>query len=254
MAPWDSSHLLLRIGLQAKKIDLSKAPNSNIVFLIDVSGSMYDQNKLPLLKSSLKMLLGKLKAEDKVSIVTYASGTAVALKPTSVREREQIEKVLSFKDQWQWISYVSVPLLLLIKISVTAVLIDVGCVFYNEKLPYKQLFRIVLLGEFIFLAVPIFKLCWFLFFQPNFSLEDIQYFYPLSALNIIGYKGVAVWFIYPLQLLNLFEVVYWFLISVQLNKAIGSTTGKGVNIVASGYGVGLLLWVVCVMFFTLNMS
>ena len=93
VAPWDSSHLLLRIGLQAKKIDLSKAPNSNIVFLIDVSGSMYDQNKLPLLKSSLKMLLGKLKAEDKVSIVTYASGTAVALKPTSVREREQIEKV-----------------------------------------------------------------------------------------------------------------------------------------------------------------
>lgn len=43
VAPWDSSHLLLRIGLQAKKIDLSKAPNSNIVFLIDVSGSMYDQ-------------------------------------------------------------------------------------------------------------------------------------------------------------------------------------------------------------------
>lgn len=192
--------------------------------------------------------------------LSYISSVILDLNGVMVRSlseqltAEQIEKVLSFKDQWQWISYVSVPLLLLIKISVTAVLIDVGCVFYNEKLPYKQLFRIVLLGEFIFLAVPIFKLCWFLFFQPNFSLEDIQYFYPLSALNIIGYKGVAVWFIYPLQLLNLFEVVYWFLISVQLNKAIGSTTGKGVNIVASGYGVGLLLWVVCVMFFTLNMS
>lgn len=192
--------------------------------------------------------------------LSYISSVILDLNGVMVRSlseqltAEQIEKVLSFKDQWQWISYVSVPLLLLIKISVIAVLIDVGCVFYNEKLPYKQLFRIALLGEFVFLAVPIFKLCWFLFFQPNFSLEDIQYFYPLSALNIIGYKGVAVWFIYPLQLLNLFEVVYWFLISVQLNKAIGSTTGKGVNIVASGYGVGLLLWVVCVMFFTLNMS
>ena len=192
--------------------------------------------------------------------LSYISSVILDLSGVMVRSlseqltAEQMEKVLSFKDQWQWISYVSVPLLLLIKISVIAVLIDVGCVFYNEKLPYKQLFRIALLGEFVFLAVPIFKLCWFLFFQPNFSLEDIQYFYPLSALNIIGYKGVAVWFIYPLQLLNLFEVVYWFLISVQLNKAIGSTTGKGVNIVASGYGVGLLLWVVCVMFFTLNMS
>ena len=192
--------------------------------------------------------------------LSYISSVILDLNGVMVRSlseqltAEQMEKVLSFKDQWQWISYVSVPILLLIKISVIAVLIDVGCVFYNEKLPYKQLFRIVLLGEFVFLAVSIFKLCWFLFFQPNFSLEDIQYFYPLSALNIIGYKGVAVWFIYPSQLLNLFEVVYWFLIAVQLNKAIGSTTGKGVNIVASGYGVGLLLWVVCVMFFTLNMS
>ena len=74
---------------------------------------------------------------------------------------EQINEVLSFKDKWQWVGYVFVPILLLIKISVTALLIDIGCLFYNEKLPYKQLFRMVLLGECIFLAVPIIKLCWF---------------------------------------------------------------------------------------------
>ncbi|WP_460484774.1 hypothetical protein [Capnocytophaga sp. HP1101] len=167
---------------------------------------------------------------------------------------EQINEVLSFKDKWQWVGYVSVPVLLLIKISVTALLIDIGYVFYNEKLPYKQLFRMALLGEGIFLFVPIVKLCWFAFFQPNFTLEDVQYFYPLSALNITGYKGIAVWFLYPLQVLNLFELVYWLFMAQQLNKAIGSTTGKGLNIVAGGYGVGLLLWVVCVMFFTLNIS
>ena len=82
---------------------------------------------------------------------------------------EQINEVLSFKDKWQWVGYVFVPILLLIKISVTALLIDIGCLFYNEKLPYKQLFRMALLGECIFLAVPIVKLCWFAFFQPNFG-------------------------------------------------------------------------------------
>ena len=51
------------------------------------------------------------------------------------------------------VGYVFVPILLLIKISVTALLIDIGCLFYNEKLPYKQLFRMALLGECIFLAV-----------------------------------------------------------------------------------------------------
>ena len=93
-APWNPNHLLLRIGLQAKKIDLVKAPPSNIVFLIDVSGSMDEENKLPLLQSSFKMLLGQLRPDDKVAIVTYANGTKVALPSTSVKDKEKIIKVL----------------------------------------------------------------------------------------------------------------------------------------------------------------
>ena len=93
-APWNPNHLLLRIGLQAKKIDLAKAPPSNIVFLIDVSGSMDEENKLPLLKSSFKMLLGQLKPDDKIAIVTYANGTKVALPSTRVKDKEKIIKVL----------------------------------------------------------------------------------------------------------------------------------------------------------------
>lgn len=93
-APWNPNHLLLRIGLQAKKIDLAQAPPSNIVFLIDVSGSMDEENKLPLLKSSFKMLLGQLRPDDKVAIVTYANGTKVALSSTRVKDKEKIIKVL----------------------------------------------------------------------------------------------------------------------------------------------------------------
>nr|WP_174688412.1 VWA domain-containing protein [Capnocytophaga sp. oral taxon 878] len=93
-APWNPKNLLLRIGLQAKHIDLAKAPSSNIVFLIDVSGSMYSSNKLPLLKSSFKLLLTQLKPTDRVAIVTYASGTRVALSSTPVKDKEKIINVL----------------------------------------------------------------------------------------------------------------------------------------------------------------
>jgi len=93
-APWNPNHLLLRIGLQAKKIDLAQAPPSNIVFLIDVSGSMDEENKLPLLQSSFKMLLGQLRPDDKVAIVTYANGTKVAHPSTRVKDKEKIIKVL----------------------------------------------------------------------------------------------------------------------------------------------------------------
>ena len=93
-APWNPNHLLLRIGLQAKKIDLAQAPPSNIVFLIDVLGSMDEENKLPLLQSSFKLLLGQLRPDDKVAIVTYANGTKVALPSTRVKDKEKIIKVL----------------------------------------------------------------------------------------------------------------------------------------------------------------
>lgn len=81
--PWNSSNKLVRIGLQGKNIDDEKLPASNLVFLIDVSGSMFSENKLPLLKQSMKVLVNQLRAEDKVSIVVYAGAAGMVLPPTS---------------------------------------------------------------------------------------------------------------------------------------------------------------------------
>ncbi|SEF49649.1 Ca-activated chloride channel family protein [Halpernia humi] len=89
-AAWNPQHKLLKIGLQGKNIPLEKLPNSNIVFLIDVSGSMSSANKLPLLKSSFKVLLDKMKPEDKVGIVVYAGNAGMVLEPTSVKNKEKI--------------------------------------------------------------------------------------------------------------------------------------------------------------------
>lgn len=89
-APWNPTHKLLKIGLQGKNIAMDKVPASNLVFLIDVSGSMNEPNKLPLLKSSFKVLLDQLRPEDKVGIVVYAGSAGMVLPPTSAREKEKI--------------------------------------------------------------------------------------------------------------------------------------------------------------------
>lgn len=81
--PWNTNNKIVRIGLQGKSIDSEKLPASNLVFLIDVSGSMSDENKLPLLKQSLKVLVNQLRKEDKVSIVVYAGAAGMVLPPTS---------------------------------------------------------------------------------------------------------------------------------------------------------------------------
>jgi len=166
----------------------------------------------------------------------------------------QINKIVGFQEKWQWVSYAILPLLLFIKIWIIATILNIGCFFFGKDIGYKKLFNIVVRAEFIFLLVIILKTAWFYFFQTNYTLEDLQYFYPLSALNIVGYQGLDVWWIYPFQTLNLFEVAYWIILGYLLGKELKIATEKGLKIVASSYGVSLLIWVVGVMFFTLNMS
>ena len=81
--PWNPQHRLALIGLQARKIDASSIPPRNLVFLIDVSGSMMDANKLPLVKASLAMLAPNLTVRDRIAIVVYAGNTGLVLPSTS---------------------------------------------------------------------------------------------------------------------------------------------------------------------------
>lgn len=88
--PWNKDHQLLHIGLQGKKIPMDNLPASNLVFLLDVSGSMNAPNKLPLLKSSFKLLTDQMRPQDKVTMVVYAGSSGVVLKPTAGSDKRKI--------------------------------------------------------------------------------------------------------------------------------------------------------------------
>ena len=81
-APWNARHQLLQVGIQGYRIDAAQVPASNLVFLIDTSGSMQDEDKLPLLKRSFAELVLKLRPQDRVSIVVYAGSAGLVLAPT----------------------------------------------------------------------------------------------------------------------------------------------------------------------------
>jgi Ca-activated chloride channel family protein len=93
-APWRTLHRLVRIGLQAKRLDLSEAPPANFVFLIDVSGSMQPANKLPLLERAFALLAQQLRPSDRVAIVVYAGAAGLVLPSTPGSERAQILEAL----------------------------------------------------------------------------------------------------------------------------------------------------------------
>jgi Ca-activated chloride channel homolog len=93
-APWNKEHKLVLIGLQGKKIPTDNLPASNLVFLIDVSGSMSGPNRLGLVKASLKMLVDQLRQEDKVSIVVYAGAAGLVLNPTNGLDKIKIKDAI----------------------------------------------------------------------------------------------------------------------------------------------------------------
>jgi Ca-activated chloride channel family protein len=89
-APWAPEHRLVRIGLKGREVSDAARPRANLVFLLDVSGSMNAANKLPLVQQSLRLLVGKLRPDDRVAIVVYAGATGLALPSTPVRESAKI--------------------------------------------------------------------------------------------------------------------------------------------------------------------
>ena len=92
--PWQTDHLLLRIGLKGQDIDTGERPASNLVFLLDVSGSMKSENKLPLLKRAMKMLVEQLSENDQVTIVTYAGQAGLRLDTTTGDRRAELEMAI----------------------------------------------------------------------------------------------------------------------------------------------------------------
>ena len=165
---------------------------------------------------------------------------------------DQIQHFFDIQKKWRWISYVFTPIYVLFKVTIISSVIYIGVFLFRiNNLNFNNVWRIVLNAEFIFLLVPVFKIIWFAFFQREYDFQDIQNFYPFSALNIIGYKELDLWLIYPLQALNLFEFVYVIYLSYQIGKINKTNTDKGMTIMMYSYVPAIILWVIVVMFFTI---
>ena len=90
--PWDGDNLLVQVGVQGERMELAELPRMNLVFLLDVSGSMFSPDKLPLVQRSMDLLVDELGPADRVSIVTYASGSGVALQPTAGDDKAALRR------------------------------------------------------------------------------------------------------------------------------------------------------------------
>ena len=168
--------------------------------------------------------------------------------------KDQIFKYMEFKNNWFFLSYVFSIFYFVIKVTIISSFLYIYIhLFTDLDVRFKKIQILVIKSEFIFLLVPIFKLFYFLFIYSNYKLEDFQNFYPFSALQIIGYN-IDKWWIYPLQTINLFELGYCLLLANYIGKETNTNSDEGLKIVGFSYVPVLFLWIVLLMFLTLNLT
>lgn len=110
------------------------------------------------------------------------------------------------------IKFLSIPFVYLWKFTVIAFVIWVGCFMYGYKVTYAQCWGVVIGAEFIFLVPEILKIVWFLAIETDPDYHQIRSFYPLSLMHFFDYYTIEKRWAYPLRALNVFEVIYWFLL------------------------------------------
>lgn len=164
----------------------------------------------------------------------------------------RIQELLENQKKWQWLGYVFVPVFLVIKWLLVAVALDIGALFLEIELKFKNAFKIAMVSEIVFVFLLLVKFGWFFYHRETLTLEYVQFFTPLSLINLIDYSQLDKWFVYPIQNINFFELVYWFLLAYFLSKETKKSFGKSFEFVLYSYGVGLLIWMVFVSFLILN--
>lgn len=167
---------------------------------------------------------------------------------------EQIKDLCSLNNLWSLISYIAMPVILLIKIYIIASILDIGLFLFSQKTSFSQLLNIVLKAEFIFLVPMLVKFIWFYFFQSNYTLADLENFAPFSLMTFWNYKEIEPWYIYPLRTINIFELIYCIILIFLLSKSFNIPKRKSFIIVICSYGLGLFFWILVIMFLALNIN
>lgn len=166
---------------------------------------------------------------------------------------ERIDKLLSNKKEFAWVGYLLTPVFLALKVFLVSVCLYCGLFFNNEKTSLASLYKIALRAEFVFLVPLVLKLVWFTVIQPNYTLEEVNNFPPLSLKNILD-GSYEVWITYPLSILNLFEVIYIIVLSQVMARELNASFAKSLKWVIQSYGTGLLLWIMLILFVLISLS
>ena len=168
--------------------------------------------------------------------------------------KEQADKQLKIKKDFYWLEYLITTIFTFLKFIMITSVVYIGIILNDGgKVRFKDILNKVIKAEFIFLIPIIIKII-VMYFNKNRTIMDIQNYYPLSAMSILGYDNIEKWLYYPLQTLNLFELIYILLLSYFIGRIFKKNVDYGLKIILYSYLPFLILWMTLAVFISINLS
>jgi len=158
--------------------------------------------------------------------------------------------------RYSWIGYAAMPVTLLIKFTLVSIVLYTGIFLcdLHDRISFRKVFGVVVASEIVFLIASLIKFLWFSFFAGNYDLNDMSFFYPLSLSNLFSRSEVDKMWIFPLQVLNLFQLLYILSMSFGLYAKTGIQRTKAEKAVMLAYLPGLIFWIALIMFLSIDSS
>ncbi len=142
------------------------------------------------------------------------------------------------------LQFLAIPLIYTYKVTVIAFILWVGAFMFGYKISYKQMWRVALVAETVFLLPEFAKIMWFILMDHQPDIFEIRYFYPLSLINFFDAEMLSPQFHYPLKAANLFEILYWFVLIEAVHLTANKKWNYAMAIVFSTYVLGFIIWLI----------
>ncbi len=169
-----------------------------------------------------------------------------------------VQNYMESQKKWWWVSYAVTPVLIGIKVLLVAFCLNFVKIISEklEDVKFRDILTVVLIAEFVFIIAGFYKFFNFYLIDTDYTLETLQTYYPLSLINYKEAISTEKWLAYPLQLLNVFELMYWGVLAWGIWQLADKKISyqRSLGYVALTYGVGLLFWVGVVCFLILSVS
>ena len=169
-----------------------------------------------------------------------------------------VQNYMDSQKKWWWVSYAVTPVLIGIKILLVAFCLNFVKIISEklEDVQFRDILTVVLIAEFVFVIAGFYKFFNFYLIDTDYTLETLQTYYPLSLINYKEAISTEKWLAYPLQLLNVFELMYWGVLAWGIWELAEKKISyqRSLGYVALTYGIGLLFWVGVVCFLILSVS